>query len=312
MWEIFRNIDLGQSIDYAKNGLEGALTFLANTTNPSTVTVATDTKKKSEESNSTHLNTPGNSSTSSDPEHTQRSISNSSSASSSQNKLSQRTSNHSTQKPSHHLDERYDRQDSSARRANSMPHSKVPSRTPSAIGAHSPSSQNTSQRANLHPASLKPMTNLSQQNQSQKPLTGRGARDAVLRRGIRPTEFQSGDAKKAKDRDLENIGKKLAGLEFELSRTKIRKGNLNTVKYRPGYGSYNEYGTSEYKNDESEKRREIKVLNEVLLNNYSLSDIKKAYTSKNTELQKLKETPSVRPSAPLVATRPSRGHLTMI
>lgn len=307
MWEIFRNIDIGQSIDYVKKGLEGALKSINNITNPSTVKVATDPKKQSEKSNSTDLNTPRNSSTPSDPEHTHRSISHSSSASSSQNKLSQRTSNHSTPKPSHHPDERA----SSARRANSMARSNIPSSTPSRVGTYPHSLQNTSQSANLHPASLKPMTNLSKQKQPQTPLTGQGARDAVLTRGIRPTGYQSGDVTKAKKLDLENIGKKLAKLEFELSRTKIRKGNLNIVKYRPGYGSYNEYGTSEYKNDESEKRREIEVLNEDLLNNYSLSDIKKVYTSKNTELQRLKNTPSVRPSAPLVVTETLRGNLIM-
>jgi hypothetical protein len=142
------------------------------------------------------------------------------------------------------------------------------------------------------------------------PLTGDGARNAVLIRGIRPTEFQSGDAKKAKERDLENIGIRLAGLEFELSRTEIRKGNLNTVKYHPEFGSYNSRGTKECKNDESEKRLKIKVLKEDLLKNYSLSDIKKVYASKNTELQRLKNTPSVRPSAPLVVTRATSSYLT--
>ena len=310
MWEIFSGIN--KSFDYAKKGLEGALTFLANTTNPSTVTVATDTEKQSKVKSIDKINLEkDNSSTSSDPKHTQRSISNSSSASSSQNKLSPRISNNSTQKPSHHLDGRYGRQASSGRRANSMPHSNVPSRTPSAIGAHSPSLQNTYQRANPHPAGLKPVNSLSQQNQPQTTLTGRGARDAVLRRGIRPTNFKSDDAIKAKERDLENIGIRLAGLEFELSRTEIRKGNLNTVKYHPEFGSYNSRRMEGYRDKGSNIKKDIKTLNESLLKFYTEEERAKVDAARINELQKLKQTPSLSPSAPLVATQPSLGHLTM-
>jgi hypothetical protein len=162
-----------------------------------------------------------------------------------------------------------------------------------------------------HPAGNKPTTNLPQQNQSQTRLTGQGAINQVLRNGMRPTRYQSGDEKKEKEQDLENIGKKLAKLDFELSQIEIRKGNLDKVKNRPGLGSHNKRGTSEYKNDESEKRLKIKVLNEDLLNNYIPSDINKVYAARNKELKRLINTPSLSPSAPLVATRPSLGHLTM-
>lgn len=294
----------------ASKGLEGALVSLNIITNPSSVKVATGTEKQSEKSNSTDLNTPRNSSTPSDPEHTHRSISNSSSASSSQNKLSQPTSNHSTPESLHNPDVRHVRQVSSARRANSMPGSKVPSWTPSRVGTYPHSSQNTSQSANLHPASLKPMTNSSQQNQSQKPLTGQGARDAVLiRGGIRPTRYQSSDATKAKEQNLEIIGKKLAKLEFELFQNNIRKGNLNIVKNSPEFGSHNSRRTKEYRDEGLNIQKNINTLNESLLKFYTKEERAKVYTSKNTELQRLKNTPSLSPSAPLVATQPSRGHL---
>ena len=316
MWQQF---DFYTILSNASKGLEGALVSLNIMTNPSSVKVATDTEKQSEKSNSTDLNTPRNSSTPSDlntprnsskssnPEHTQGSISNSSSASSSQNKLSQRTSNH----PSHHPDERYGRQASSARRANSMARSNISSSTPSRVGTYQHSLQNTSQSANLHPASLKPMTNLSKQNQPQTPLTGQGARDAVLIRGvIRPTRYQSGDVTKVNERNLENIGKKLAKLEFELSQTKISKGNLNKVKNRPDLGNHNSRRTEGYRDEGSNIKKNIDTLNTSLLKNYGLDDVKKVYASRNKELKRLKNTPSLSPGAPLVATRPSLGHLT--
>ena len=163
-----------------------------------------------------------------------------------------------------------------------------------------------------HPAGNKPTTNLSKQNKPQTPLTGQDARDTVLRRGgIRPTRYQSGDEKKEKEQDLENIGKKLARLEFDLSRTKIRKGNLDKVKHHPEFGSYNERVTSKYKNDESEKRLKIKVLNEDLLNNYIPSDIDKVYAARNKELKRLINTPSLSPSAPLVVTGTLGSNLIM-
>ena len=306
MWPL----SLSTFLSNASIGLGDALVSLNIITNPSIVKVATDPEKQSKVIDKINLE-EDNSSTSSDPKHSQRSISNSSSASSLQNKLSQLTSNHSTPKSLHNPDLRYVRQVSSARRAYSMPGSKVPSWTPSAIGAHSPSSQNTSQRANFHPAGLKPITNLSKhQEQSQTPLNALGVRNAVLIRGIRPTEFQSGEATKAKEQNLENIGKKLAKLEFELSRTKIRKGNLNKVKHHPEFGSHNSRRKEGYRDEGLNIKKDIETLNESLLRNYSLSDIKKVYTSKNTELQRLKNTPSVRPSAPLVAEQTSCSHLT--
>ncbi len=163
-----------------------------------------------------------------------------------------------------------------------------------------------------HPAGNKPTTNLSKQNKPQTTLTGQDARNAVLRRGgIRPTRYQSGDEKKEKELDLKNIGKKLARLEFDLSRTKIRKGNLYTAKYRPESGNHNSRRMKGYGDEGSNIKKDIETLNESLLEFYTKEERAKVDAARINELQRLNNTPSVRPSAPLVATRPSLGHLTM-
>ena len=162
----------------------------------------------------------------------------------------------------------------------------------------------------IHPAGLRPITNSPKQNQPQPPLTGQGARNLVLRNGIRPTNFKSGDATKAKEQNLETIGKKLAKLEFELSQNNIRKGNLNKVNHHPEFGSHNSRRTEGYRDEGLNIQKNIDTLNTSLLKNCGLDDIKKVYASRNKELQRLKSTPSLSPSAPLVAEQTSRGHLT--
>lgn len=94
-----------------------------------------------------------------------------------------------------------------------------------------------SAHASGHPAGMKPVTLLEKNRSIPPALTGRDARNKVLRMGgIRPTEFKSGDATKAKEQDLENIGKELARLEFALSQIKIKEDHLNMVRDRPQYG----------------------------------------------------------------------------
>ena len=50
-------------------------------------------------------------------------------------------------------------------------------------------------------------------------------------------------------------------------------------------------------------------MNESLLEFYTKEDRAKVDAARINELQRLKNTPSLSPSAPLVATQPSRGHL---
>ncbi len=170
----------------------------------------------------------------------------------------------------------------------------------------------TQEVATNHPASLKPITNLpiNHSVQSQTRLTGRDARNQVLRNGMRPTDFKSGDAAKAKERDLENIGKKLARLEFALSQIKIRKDHLNMVRDRPQYGSHNPHRTEEYRNAGSNIQNDINTLNKSLLELYTNDEFKKVHATKRSELLKLKNTPSARPSATLVAKQVYSGYLT--
>lgn len=127
-------------------------------------------------------------------------------------------------------------------------------------------------------------------------LTGPGARDAVIRRGgLRPTNFQSGDATRANEEHLEKIGKDLAKLEFELSQTKISKGGLDKVKNRPDLGSHNRRITKGYGNEASNIENKIDTLTKNLLKNYSKDDIKKVYASKTKESARLKDAPKTAP-----------------
>jgi hypothetical protein len=143
-------------------------------------------------------------------------------------------------------------------------------------------------------------------------LTGPGARDAVLGRGgLRPTSFQSGDATRTENEALENYGKRLARLEHELNLINTRAGHLYIEKNNTRSGTHNIRATTQYNTDASNIRNKIKTLNENLFEAYldNPNKIKIVNNAKNTELSRLKDTPSARPSAPLVVTQVTKGYL---
>jgi hypothetical protein len=187
-------------------------------------------------------------------------------------------------------------QDKHSRRADNRASSRVSSMTRSDDGVVRHVATTPMSRTPSHPAGIKPQTNLSKkQEQPQKPLTGPGARNAVLRNGIRPTNFQSGDATRANEEHLEKIGKDLARLEFELSQIKINRGDIDKVKNRPGLGSNIKRKTKGYGNEASNKQKEIDTLTEALFVNHTQDDINKVYASKTKELARLKDAPRTAP-----------------
>jgi len=203
-----------------------------------------------------------------------------------------RAPSHPALRPPDHRDERMN----GARRAGPSNSSRVSSKTQSNVRVTDVANPLMS-RTPSHPAGIKPQTNLPQRkNETEKSLTGPGARDAVLKKGgIRPNDFESGDATRSKEEHLEKIGIRLAKLEFELSQTKISKGGLYKVKYRPDLGSHNLRSTKGYGNEASNKQKEIDTLTEDLLKNYSQDDIKKVYASKTKELAELNKAPKTAP-----------------
>jgi hypothetical protein len=273
---------------------------------------------------------------------TDTSFSNTDTKSKPQNKPLQ-TPNHSTHSPavplrnptpSHTARTRWDHQQktvgraSTSRRADPQSSSRVSSMTRSDDGVVKHVATTPMSRTPSHPASIKPQTNLpTQPEQTQKPLTGKDVRYATLKKGATPTNFKSGDATRAENEGLENYGKELAKLEYELNLIKEKAGNLskekagNLSKEKEGNlskeknntksGTHNPSATNKHNNAATNIRNEIKTLNENLYNAYfyTPSKITIVNNAKKIELDRLKNIPSVRPSAAIVVTKLTQSHL---